>query len=234
MTGFRSAPPPPPVELAVVDLAGTTVSDDGVVASAFARAVERTGPAPGGDPTATVAAAMGRSKLEVFTELYRGDRRRAAAANTAFEAAYAEAVAAGSVVARPGAADALDRLRSAGVKVCLATGFAPATRDAVLDALGWRPRADLVLSPADAGRGRPWPDMVLTAVLRLEVGDVRAVAVAGDTVHDLWSGWRAGAGVVAGVLGGAHDAEALSAAPHTHLLASVAELPAAVGIGADR
>jgi beta-phosphoglucomutase-like phosphatase (HAD superfamily) len=51
-------------------------------------------------------------------------------------------------------------------------GFSPATRDAIIAALGWAPLVDLVLSPADAGRGRPWPDMPLTALLRLGGGSV--------------------------------------------------------------
>jgi phosphoglycolate phosphatase-like HAD superfamily hydrolase len=50
--------------------------------------------------------------------------------------------------------------------------------------------------------------------------------VAGDTTNDLIAGTRAGASVVAGVLTGAHSAEELGEAPHTHLLGSVAELPA--------
>jgi phosphoglycolate phosphatase-like HAD superfamily hydrolase len=67
--------------------------------------------------------------------------------------------------------------------------------------------------------------MILCADLRLAVDDVAAVAVAGDTASDLWAGHRAGASIVAGVLTGAHDKDALAAAPHTHLLASIADLP---------
>ena len=47
----------------------------------------------------------------------------------------------------------------------------------------------------------------------------------GDTTSDLVAGTRSGALVVAGVLTGAHSAEELAEAPHTHLLASVQELP---------
>ncbi len=112
-----------------------------------------------------------------------------------------------------------------GVKVCLTTGFAPPTRDRILDALQWRSLVDLVLSPADAGRGRPFPDMILAAVVRLEIESVDQVAVAGDTVSDLVAGTRAGAGIVAGVLTGAHGRTELEAAPHTHILDSIAGLP---------
>ena len=46
--------------------------------------------------------------------------------------------------------------------------------------------------------------MILTAILRLEIDDVREVVVAGDTTADLVAGSRAGASIVAGVLTGAH------------------------------
>jgi phosphoglycolate phosphatase-like HAD superfamily hydrolase len=67
---------------------------------------------------------------------------------------------------------------------------------------------------------------VLEAVLALRIDDVHAVAVAGDTVSDLVAGTRAGAAIVAGVLTGAHGRAQLESAPHTHILESVAELPA--------
>ncbi len=81
--------------------------------------------------------------------------------------AYEGQVAAGGAAEMPGARDVLRALRRRGVAVCLTTGFAPSTRDALLDALGWRGDVDLALSPADVGRGRPAPDMILGAMARL-------------------------------------------------------------------
>ncbi len=46
---------------------------------------------------------MGQSKIAVFTELLGGDRHRAEQANTAFEAAFDQAVDRGEVSAIPGA-----------------------------------------------------------------------------------------------------------------------------------
>ena len=220
----------PPIALAALDMAGTTVADDGVVLRAFGAALAAVGAGvdrldgPAGE---FVHRTMGRSKIEVFTELFDGDRARAEAATAAFEADYDRAIDRGEITEVPGVGDLLASLRSAGIKVCLTTGFAPVTRDHILDALGWRDAVDLALSPADAGRGRPWPDMVLTAVLRLGVDDVRQVAVAGDTANDLVAGSRAGASVVAGVLTGAHSRAELGQAPHTHLLDTVVDLPSA-------
>jgi len=62
-------------------------------------------------------------------------------------------------------------------------------------------------------------------VLRLEIDSVADVAVAGDTASDLLAGHRAGASVVVGVLTGAHDRATLEAAPHTHIIDSIADLP---------
>jgi phosphonatase-like hydrolase len=219
----------PQFTLVALDMAGTTVSDGGVVERAFDQALDEAGgvpvPSPVGDAGAFVRRTMGRSKIEVFTELFGGDRHRAVRANAAFESAYDAAVDRGEVVALPGAVDTMAALRAAGVKVCLTTGFAPTTRDRILGALGWDDdTVDLALSPSDAGRGRPWPDMILTAVLRLGIDDVGQVAVAGDTASDLLAGWRAGAGIVAGVLTGAHGRSDLEAAPHTHILSGVADL----------
>jgi len=173
---------------------------------------------------------MGRSKIEVFRHIF-GDEKAAQEANAAFEKHYAGAVAAGEVSAMPGAEELFAACRAAGIKVCLSTGFAPVTRDAIAAALGWGSLVDLFLSPADAGRGRPWPDMPLTALLRLGGDSVTALAVAGDTPSDIESGLRAGAGLVAGVLSGDSsraDLEAVPAAtglPGTPLiLDSVADL----------
>lgn len=216
-----------PLELLVLDMAGTTVLDDGVVEQAFQRAAERTGVAermPWQDALDHVRATMGQSKVDVFTHLAGGDVAAAERATAAFEDAYAEIVAEHGVSEIPGAGDAIRDLRDSGLKIVLTTGFAPVTRDALLDGLGWHGLVDLALSPLDAGRGRPAPDMVLTALLRTGTSRVSAVAVAGDTTSDVESGRRAGAGFVAGVLSGAHDFRALSEAGADVVIADVTAL----------
>lgn len=217
------------IELVVLDMAGTTVRDDGVVEQAFQRAAERTGVAdrmPWPQALQYVRDTMGMSKIDVFTHLAGGDTAAAAAATGAFEGAYAEIISEQGAEEIPGAAEAISGLREAGLKVVLTTGFAPATRDALIEALGWEDLVDLVLSPVDAGRGRPAPDLVLTALMRTGTSSVQAVAVAGDTSSDVESGRRSGAGFVAGVLSGAHDRVTLAAADA--VLADVTELPAAL------
>ncbi|MEU6315637.1 phosphonatase-like hydrolase [Streptomyces sp. NPDC047014] len=218
-------------KLVVLDMAGTTVSDGGLVERAFERAAAHLGVEAGTPDHAEklryVLDTMGESKISVFRHLF-GTEERARRANAAFEEAYGELVDGGLVTPVPGARAAIEELRADGRTVVLTTGFARVTQDAILGALGWRDLADLTLCPADAGgRGRPYPDMVLTAFLRTgAVADVREVVVAGDTAYDMLSGRRAGAGIVAGVLTGAHGRAALTEHGATHVLGSVAELPA--------
>lgn len=197
-----------------LDMAGTTVRDDNTVMEAFAAAIGgRTLPVREFNSAMKYAReTMGQSKIEVFRHILGGEDA-AQAANAAFEKHYASAVADGSVAPMPGAEELFAACRSAGIRVCLSTGFAPVTRDAIVAALGWGSLVDLVLSPADAGRGRPWPDMPLTALLRLGGGSVHELAVAGDTPSDVESGLRAGAGLVIGVLSGSSARTGLEAVP---------------------
>ena len=222
------------VEVAVLDMAGTTVRDDGLVEQAFTDAIGAVGVAedsPGfTEMLAYVRASMGESKIGVFTHLLGGDTGRAATANEAFERAYADRVEQGGAVAVAGAEEAMARLRFAGIKVALTTGFSPATQALIIDALGWRDRVDLWLAPADVGRGRPYPDLPLGALLRLGGSRVQALAVVGDTAADMRSGVSAGAGVVIGVLTGAHDEPTLRSAGATEVLSSVTDLPESLGI----
>jgi phosphoglycolate phosphatase len=218
----------PPTRLVALDMAGTTVADGGAVEGAFSLALDAVGlplDTLHEDPVTFVRRTMGQSKITVFTDLFGGDKERAEMANAAFEAAFDQAVDRGDVVAIPGAEAALATLRQAGMQICLTTGFSPATRDRIIATLGWEDAVDLALSPVDAGRGRPYPDMILTAVVTLHVDDVAEVAVVGDTSSDLLAGTRSGASWVIGVLSGAHSREELLAAPHTHLIDSVADLP---------
>ncbi|MFE3117223.1 phosphonatase-like hydrolase [Streptomyces niveus] len=218
------------LNLIVLDMAGTTVADGGLVEEAFSAAAERLGVTPGSADHAAkldhVRATMGESKISVFRHLF-GDEERARRANTAFEEAYFELVGAGRIAPIPGAREAIEALQAEGRTVVLTTGFARTTQDAILTALGWRDLVTLTLCPADAGgRGRPYPDMILAAFLRTGAVDaVRRVVVAGDTSYDMLSGVRSGAGIVAGVRTGAHDGDRLTAHGATHVIASVAELP---------
>jgi GNAT superfamily N-acetyltransferase len=110
--------------------------------------------------------------------------------------------------------------------VALNTGFDRETTDLLLAALGWAGgTVDAVVCGDDVPQGRPAPYLIFRAMEAVGATDVQRVAVVGDTVLDLQAGYNAGVGWNIGVLTGAHDRKTLEAAPHTHILASVAEVP---------
>lgn len=214
------------IQLAVIDMAGTTVADDGLVVSAFESAATAAGvPESGQERDAArqyVLDTMGQSKIGVFRALF-GSEELAQRANAAFEHAYEQLIDEGRAEPIDGAAQAITRLRDSGVKVALTTGFSGITQEKLLAALGWGSLADLVLAPGNGVRGRPNPDLILTALMRLDVGGVHNVATLGDTSSDIESALRAGAAVAAGTLTGAHNEEQLRAAGATHVVGSVSE-----------
>ncbi|MEA5456461.1 HAD hydrolase-like protein [Sinomonas sp. JGH33] len=216
------------IRLAVLDMNGTTVVDGGAAERAVATALREAGVA--GERLEAALAISRRSagldRAQVFERLFPDDGAAARAASRAFATEYDRMIGEGCLRAVPGAEATVHALREHGVLVALATGFGRHTQNSVLEALGWMGLADLSLCPEDAGRGRPFPDMVLTAVLALDIEDVRTVLVAGDTAADITSGLRAGAGAAVGVLTGAQGAGDLRAAGATAVVRSVADLPA--------
>lgn len=218
-----------PIKLVCLDLAGTTIGDIAMVERAFAEAIATQGIVPGTGAYARAMVHVHRSRgcptIEVFRGIFPDNEAQAQAANLTFERSYEGAVGRSGLVPLPDTVEAFDRLRADDVKICLTTGFSRAALTRVLAALSWSDRIDLALCPEEAGRGRPMPDMVLTAVLRLGIHDVGQVAVVGDSESAMLSGRRAGASVVAGVLTGVHSKERLLKGGATHILGAVADLP---------
>jgi phosphonatase-like hydrolase len=220
-------------ELVVTDFAGTTMKEEGTVLVAYRLALtEFDIPFTEDD----LAARRGASKRAVFQELAGRVRSPdevdavAGRALAAFEAALQREYENGPVREIEGAGDAIATLRAAGVKVALTSGFERGVVDLLVRRLGWGSHFDLVLASDDAPAGRPAPYLIYRSMVDLHVHDVAQVAVVGDTPLDLQAASNARAGWVIGVLSGAHGLETLGKTPHTHLLPSVAGLPALFGL----
>lgn len=218
-----------PVKLACLDLAGTTIGDVAMVERAFAEAIATQGIVPGTGAYARamvhVHRARGCPKIDVFRRIFPDNEIQAQAANLTFERAYEDVIERNGLVPMPGVVEALDKLKDAGIKIALITGFSDSTLSRVLSLLDWSDRLDLALCPSNTSRGRPWPDMILSAFLRLGLDDVREIAVAGDSESDMLAARRAGASVIAGILTGVHSKQRLLNSGATHILDSMADLP---------
>ena len=112
------------VALACLDMAGTTVRDDGAVEAAFTSALAAVGVTPGSrffeEAQVVVRQTMGWSKADVFASLLDPDEAKEA--TRAFAEAYEAIVATGDVSEIPGALEVLRQFRAAGVLVCPVAG----------------------------------------------------------------------------------------------------------------
>lgn len=210
-------------------LIGTTVDDRGMLERAYAEACATQGIVPGTAAYArfmvTVHQSRGEPPVEVFRRLFPGGDGRAEAATLSFERSFRAAVDRTGLAPAAGAEAALRDLGEAGVRVCLITGLSRSLLGVVLGTLGWWRRADLFLCPEDVPRGWPWPDLMLAAMLRLGVEDVRDAVFAGNTASGVLCAKRSGAGTVVGVLNGGHTRDRLRAAGATQFVGGVGELP---------
>ena len=220
----------PPISLACCGLLGTVAQDNGMLEHAFAEACATQGIVPGTADYAhymvTVHQSQGQPAVDVFRGLFPGNPGRAEAAALSFERSFRAAVDRTGFEPVPGAGEAIAELRAAGVRICVISGLSRRLVGLILDSLDWWRRVDLALSPDDVPRGCPWPDLMLAAMLRLGVEDVRAAAYAGSTASGVECARRAGAGIVAGVLTGGHTRDRLRSAGATHFISGMAELPA--------
>jgi phosphoglycolate phosphatase len=167
----------------------------------------------------------GQSPVDVFRGLFAESPGRAEAAALSFDRSCQTAFDRSGLSPMPGADDVISSLRDAGVRVCVVSSLSRRVLGRALDSLGWWRRFDLALTPEDVPRCFPWPDLMLTAMLRLGVRDVREAAFAGTTESGILGGSRSGAGLVAGLLTGSHSAQRLRGAGATHILESITGLP---------
>jgi beta-phosphoglucomutase-like phosphatase (HAD superfamily) len=83
-----------------------------------------------------------------------------------------QAVESGRMSEITGAREALSELRSRDLGICLTTGFSRGLQTTIIEHLGWGDLVDFSLAPGPGLRGRPYPDMVLAAMLQAQVDDV--------------------------------------------------------------
>lgn len=224
------------IEMVVFDMAGTTIHDDDGVNRAVRAALDAVGVTVTRDAVNEV---MGIPKPAAIRHLLETSGR--ADLVPQLEAIHADFVRRmiefyrtdPSVKEIPGAADTFRRLRAAGIKTVLDTGFSRNIVDVILERLGWKDSTllDTTIASDEVPRGRPHPDMIEKAMRELGIADPKRVAKVGDTPSDLEEGTSAGCGMVVGVTRGSHTKEQLQPHPHTHLIGTVAELPALLQIG---
>ena len=221
-----------PIQLAMFDMAGTTVNDkvDGypLMVVSMMRAFDKHGIALSSD---VINKHRGKQKSEAIQTLLKEV--------AALSPADAERV--GDNVYRDflhelesnllyiseidGTTELFRHLKSKDIYVGVGSGFPMQIVQTIVSQLGWLDEEllDYVGSAEQVGVGRPNPKMIHDAMKRLNITDGSKVAKIGDTVVDVQEGKNAGAWTVAVLTGSQTEAQLRAAAPD-YILSSIREL----------
>jgi phosphonatase-like hydrolase len=215
-------------ELVLFDIAGTLIHDSSRTVDAYREVLDAEGIPMNPD---WIREHIGCSKTTVFEELL-GMHGRSLDAAQGLARRFAQALEASMAVDPPEPFPEVEHLlallREAGIPVALITGFDVGTAEFIRATCQWSVHA--VVGSDEVARGRPAPDLVLEAMRRCEIDEVSRVAVVGDTPRDLQLGAAAGCGWNIGVASGSYSKEELRSHAHTHVLASLEELPEVIGL----
>ena len=124
-----------------------------------------------------------------------------------------------------GATQLFRHLKSKDIHIGVGSGFPMQVVQAIVSQLGWLDKGllDYVGSAEQVGVGRPNPKMIHDAMERFNITDGLAVVKIGDTVVDVQEGKNAGAWTVAVLTGSQTEAQLRAAAPD-YILSSIREL----------
>ena len=221
-----------PIQLAMFDMAGTTVNDkvDGYPLMVI-----------------SMMRAFAKHKIELSPNLinkHRGKQKSEAIQTLLREVAElspADAERVGDGVHREflhelesnlssiseidGTTELFRYLKSKNIHIGVGSGFPMRIVQSIVSRLGWLDKGllDYVGSAEQVGVGRPNPKMIHDAMQRLNITDGRKVVKIGDTVVDVQEGKNAGAWTVAVLTGSQTEAQLRAAAPD-YILSSIREL----------
>jgi phosphonatase-like hydrolase len=221
--------PQPAIRLVVLDVGGTIIEDRGDVPEALRSAMKRHGIRSSSEEIGRRRGASKREVIRYFVDHQSlppdVDRDRLTAAiHDEFTANLIKVYR--SVPPIAGASDAIRELRAGGYLLAATTGFDRTITTSIFQRLGWEGHFAAVICSDDVAQGRPAPFMIFHAMESARVSSVAQVVAVGDTPLDLQAGTNAGVRAVVGVLTGAATAQNLRKETHTHILSSVAHLPA--------
>lgn len=93
------------------------------------------------------------------------------------EAAYRTLMRNGGLEGLPGAHEWIDRLAARGWRQAIASSAPRLNVEAVLEVLGWQGKFDAIVAAEDVVRGKPDPEVFLTAAARVGVDPARCIVI---------------------------------------------------------
>ena len=218
------------IDLAVFDMAGTTVADKDYVAKAFLKAFanhdieiteEEVNPLMGYHKPTAIQMVLERKGVEADAELIQTIHDDFTEEMMDFYA-YSP-----HVQAMPDTEEIFFYLKERGVRVALNTGFSREIADVIVSRFQWMERGliDDYIASNEVPEGRPAPYMIEELKSRMQLPSDTVVMKVGDTIVDILEGKNAGCRYVIAVTTGATSKEELIAYNPTHIITSLSEIP---------
>jgi phosphonatase-like hydrolase len=204
-------------KLFVFDMAGTTVNENNLVYKTLYRAFLFAG-FTDLELEDVLEYGAGKEKLQATRDILAtvfpdapDQRGTAERIHAHFRKSLVEAYATSPVNAFPGSEDFMAKLRAAGIKIALNTGYDRPTAQLLLGKMGWSAGVeyDVLVTATDVDRGRPYPDMIHLAMEQTGITDPALVAKVGDSAIDILEGKKAGCCFTAGITTGAQTEDQL-------------------------
>lgn len=218
------------IRLAVFDIAGTTVQDEGSVANAFRNAFVKNGYAISLEDThpymgvkKIMAVRMMLEKLgEEFTDVEVDDIHTDFVNEMVDYYEYDP-----SVKQFADTEDVFLQLKEMGVRITLNTGFPKIIADTIVNRFQWKEKnlVDDYIASDEVENGRPAALMIEELMQRAGIDDPMEVIKVGDTFVDIEEGRNAGCKYIVAVTTGSGTREELEEYAPTHIISSLSELP---------
>lgn len=218
------------IQLAVFDIAGTTVKDKGDIGEAFRQAFRQSGLEIASGEINRVMGWRKKDAVRLLLEKFHPQTAGDEIIEKIHDAFLRNMIGFyerdTGLQPLPYAEQLFRQLRERGVKVALNTGFTRAITDTILRRLNWLEgkTVDMVISSDEVPYGRPQPDMIRAIMARLGVSGAGAVVKVGDTEVDVQEGRNAGCGLVVGITTGAYTRTQLEQYKPDHIIDRLEEL----------
>lgn len=205
------------IKLVVFDIAGTTVKDNGEIATAFHDAMKEKGY---DIPHEKIYPLMGYKKPEairMMLEEYESDVAGITAEYINYihdrfiELMVQYYTNTDQLQSLPHAEEIFTWLKERNIKIGLDTGFSTHITNVIIERLGWlkNGKIDYVVCSNEVPAGRPQPYMIQKMMRAAGIEDARQVIKIGDTEVDVNEGKNAGCLYSIGITTGAFTREAL-------------------------
>lgn len=218
------------IQMAVFDMAGTTVNENNLVYKTLHRAINEAGYRV--SLSTVLLHGAGKAKLQALLDIMNivtgGYMNQPVnSIYDRFTILLNEAYSSADIQPFKGVEEVFEWMRLRGIKVILNTGYQKEIAFFILQQLNWFPgkQIDDVITASDVKQSRPHPDMIHLAMQRFNTSEASAVIKIGDSVTDIEEGRNAGCGLSIGITTGAHSYDQLMSAQPDYIINEMEELP---------